>query len=100
MCVPHKTLRTLPRDGIIISVARVRERPVVAKRQIEWPVRIRPQEITAGMEGVPRRYGVYQLFARLRGGDTVLLWAYFGRSHPTKAQLAAANTQLRLARLR
>lgn len=99
-CLPHETLSTLPRSGIIIAVSRVRERPVVAKRQIEWPVRIRAQEVTAGMEGVPSRYGVYQLFARLRGGNEVLVWAYFGRSHPTKAQLAAANTQLRSARLR
>ncbi len=99
-CLPHKTLSTLPRNGIIISVSRVREHPVVAKRLIDWPARIRAQEVTAGMEGVPSRYGVYQLFARLRGADEVLVWAYFGRSHPTKAQLAAANTQLRSARLR
>ena len=44
--------------------------------------------------------GVYQLFARVRGGDKVLVWAYFGRSRPTTAQLAAANAQLRAARLR
>jgi len=57
-------------------------------------------KVSAGMEGVPRRYGVYQLFARVRGGDEVLVWAYFGRSRPTTAQLAAANAQLRAARLR
>ena len=99
-CTPHLTLRTLLRNGIIISVSHVRERPVAAKRQIEWPLRIRAQKVNAGMEGVPRRYGVYQLFARVRGGDEVLVWAYFGRSRPTTAQLAAANAQLRAARMR
>jgi hypothetical protein len=76
----------------------VHERPVVAKREIRWPPRIRAVEVTAGMEGIPSRYGVYQLFARLPNRDTVLVWAYFGRSHPSKPQLAAANTQLRRAR--
>ena len=38
-CTPHLTLRTLLRNGIIISVSHVRERPVAAKRQIEWPLR-------------------------------------------------------------
>ena len=98
-CVPHQTLSTLPRNGIILAVSRVRERPVVATRQVAWPLRIRPQEVTAGIEGIPSRYGVYQLFARLPNRDSVRVWGYFGRSRPTTAQLQAANTQLRMARL-
>lgn len=50
------------------------------------------------MEGIPRRYGVYQLFARLANGEEVIVWAYFGRTRPTAAQLSAANAQLRMAR--
>ena len=98
-CVPHRTLAVLPRDGVIIAVSRVRERPVIAKRLIQWPPHIKASDVTGGMEGVPRRYGVYQLFARLLSKDTVLVWAYFGRSHPSNVQLAAANAQLRSARL-
>jgi hypothetical protein len=51
------------------------------------------------MEGVPRRFGVYQLFARLPSGDEVTVWAFFGQARPTKVQLAAANARLRSVRL-
>lgn len=98
-CTPHKTLRSLPPDGILFAASRVRERPVVAKREIRWPPHISASQVTAGMEGIPSRYGVYQLFARLPNRDTILLWAYFGRGHPSKPQLAAANAQLQRARL-
>jgi hypothetical protein len=97
-CLPHKTLSLLPRGGIIITITRVRERPVVAKRQIRWPPRITARGVVRGMEGIPRRYGVYQLSARLANREEVVVWAYFGRSRPTTAQIAAANARLRAAR--
>ena len=98
-CVPRRTLSILPRDGVAVTVTRVRERPVAARREIEWPPRIAVGAVAAGMEGIPRRYGVYQLFARLANRDEVMVWAYFGRSRPTSAQLAAANRRLRAARV-
>ena len=98
-CAPHKTLAVLPRDGVVITVTRVRKRPIVAKRQVSWPPRIAARGITAGMEGIPRRYGVYQLFARVANHGEVMVWAYFGRSRPTTAQLAAANDRLSASRL-
>lgn len=98
-CVPRKTLSVLSRDGVAVTITRVRERPVVARRQIAWPPRIAAREVTAGIEGIPNRYGVYQLFARLTNREAVMVWAYFGRSRPTTEQLAAANGRLRAARL-
>jgi hypothetical protein len=51
------------------------------------------------MEGIPHRYGVYQLFVRVADREEVMVWAYFGRSRPTTGQLANANSRLRAARL-
>lgn len=98
-CVPHKTLSVLPRNGVVVTVTRVRERPVFARRQIKWPPRIATRDVTAGMEGIPGRYGVYQLVARLANREEVMVSAYFGRSRPTTEQIAAANGRLRAARL-
>lgn len=98
-CVPHSTLSALPLNGMIVTVTHVRELPAVAKRRIAWPPRIRASEVGGGMEGVPRRFGVYQLFARLPSGDEVTVWAFFGQARPTKVQLAAANARLRSVRL-
>jgi hypothetical protein len=98
-CLPHNTLSTLPLNGMIVTVTHVRELPAVAKRRIVWPPRVRASEVSGGMEGVPSRYGVYQLFARLPSGDEVMVWAYFGQAHPTNLQLAAVNARLRSVRL-
>jgi hypothetical protein len=98
-CAPHKTLAVLQRDGVVITVTRVRERPIVAKRQISWPPRIAARDVTAGVEGIPGRYGVYQLFARVANRGEVMVWASFLRSRPTTAQLVAANARLGASRL-
>jgi hypothetical protein len=84
-CLPHETIAALPPDGIALQVTMVRERPLVARRTLRWPPLIRARDVTAGFEGVPRRYGVYQLF---------------GRARPTARQLAAANAELQTVRLR
>lgn len=98
-CLPHNTLSALPPNGMIVTVTHVRELPAVAKRRIAWPPRVRASEVSGGMEGVPRRYGVYQLFARLPTGDEVMVWAFFGQARPTKVQLAEVNARLRSVRL-
>jgi hypothetical protein len=97
-CVPHKTLTGLPRSGLILTVTRIREQPIIATRRVSWPPQITANEMTAGMEGIPRRYGVYQLFERVRDREEVMVWAYFGRNQPTAAQIEAANARLRTAR--
>jgi hypothetical protein len=60
---------------------------------------IRARGVTAGFEGVPHRYGVYQLFARF-GHIEAYVWAFFGRARPTAGQLAAANAERASAQLR
>jgi hypothetical protein len=98
-CLPHGTIAALPLDGIALQVTVARERPLVARRTLRWPPLIRARDVTAGFEGVQRRYGVYQLFARV-GHVEAYIWAFFGRARPTAKQLAAANAELRTVRLR
>jgi hypothetical protein len=98
-CLPHETIAALPPDGIALQVTVARERPLVARHALRWPPRIRAREVTAGFEGVPHRYGVYQLFARFNHVEAYV-WAFFGRARPTARQLAAANAELRTVRLR
>jgi len=89
----------LPADGIILQVTGAVERPLVARRTPSWPATIRAQDVSAGFESVSHRYGVYQLFARF-GRVEAYVWAFFGRAHPTAAQLAATNPTLQTVRLR
>jgi hypothetical protein len=98
-CLPHKTIAALPRDGIALQVTVAIERPMVAKRRIEWPPSIRASDVIAGFEGISNRYGVYQSPAFLIGGREVFVWAFFGRARPTPAQLARANEEFATARM-
>jgi hypothetical protein len=90
---PHRTLAHLPPGGIIIQLTQARERP---KRPPvgTWPPRIPAGKIRAGFEGVSNRYGVFQTFIRT-GHLERSLFAWFGRAHPTRRQLARANAELR-----
>jgi hypothetical protein len=88
----------LPPDGIAIQITLALERPPVAKRTLSWPPQVRRAEIGAGFEGVSRRFGVYQRFARV-GRYEAYVWVFFGRSRPTARQFAAANAELRTAQL-
>jgi hypothetical protein len=97
-CLPHRTVAALPPDGVAIQVHLARERPLVARRAIAWPPRIRASDVHAGLEGIPSRYGVYQLSART-GRYDFYVFVFFGRSRPTARQLAAANAELRRSTL-
>jgi hypothetical protein len=96
-CLPHKTIATLPRDGIILQVTISTAGRHVTRRAGAWPPTIRAGNLS-GIEGVSSRYGVFQLFARY-GRRDVYVWAFFGRPHPTAAQFASANAELRTVRL-
>ena len=98
-CLPHQTIAALPPDAIALQVTVAVERPLVARRAPRWPPPIRARDVRPGFEGVPRRYGVYQRFARF-GHVEAYVWAFFGRGRPTAGQLAAANAELRTVRLR
>lgn len=96
-CLPHQMIAALPPDGIILQVSVSAEHPLVGRRAGAWPPTIRAGNLS-GIEGVPGQYGVFQLFARY-GRRESYVWAFFGRAHPTRAQLAAANAELRTTRM-
>ena len=85
-------------QGIALQVTAAIEHPPVAPRASSWPPTIRAGDVTAGLEGISARYGVYQRLARF-GKTEAYVWAFFGRAHPTRAQLAEANAELRTVRL-
>ncbi len=93
-CAPHRTVKALPRNGVVISALIVTERPMAAKRLVAWPARIRAKDVFAGFEGLPGRIGVYQLFARIGSGREIILMVYFGQGRPTAGQISKANARL------
>jgi hypothetical protein len=97
-CLPHKTLAGLPPGGIVIQVTRTIERPLVARQTLVWPPTIGSSQVVAGFEGLPARIGVYQRFARV-GKTEIWMFVFFGRAHPSAAQLKLANGKLRSARM-
>jgi hypothetical protein len=96
-CLPHRTFAHMPAGGIVIQLSVALEHPPVASRRTGWPLRVDRGRV-GGLEGVPARIGVYQIFARVdeRG---VYAFVFFGRSRPSAPQLAAANAELRAAKL-
>jgi hypothetical protein len=93
-CVPpHRTLARLRPGGIVIQLSYGRERPSRAPVG-SWPPRIRACDVTSGFEGEPDRYGVFQTFVRT-GTLERYLFVRFGRTNPTRRQLARANGELR-----
>jgi hypothetical protein len=97
-CLPHAMIAALPPDGIVLQVGLSEEHPLVGRRAGAWPPTIGAGNLS-GIEGVSGRYGVFQLFARYGQRDSYV-WAFFGRARPTRAQLAAANAELRTALMR
>jgi hypothetical protein len=98
-CVPpHKTLATLPPDGIVIQLTDARERPPYG-RPGSWPTRIRASQVISGpFEGTPAHISYTQLVVRSPHDVEHFLFVWFGRAHPTAQQLARANAELRTAR--
>jgi len=98
-CIPpHRTLARLRPDGIVIQLGNFwAEHPPQASPG-EWPPQIRRKDvIRGGSEGIPGQVGYAQWFTRSRGIEHYL-WVWFGRSHPTRRQLARANAELQTAR--
>jgi hypothetical protein len=94
-CVPpHKTLATLPPDGIVIQLTDAQERPPCGRRG-NWPAQIRASQVISGpFEGEPARISYTQLVVRSPKGVEHFLFIWFGRPHPTPQQLARANAEL------
>jgi hypothetical protein len=93
-CLPHRTLARMPADGIAIQISLAIERPFPTwLHQRIWPPRIDPRKVVAPFEGLPGRIGVYQWIG-LVGRVEASVMLFFGRSHPTSRQLAAAEAEL------
>lgn len=60
LLVVDRTLAQLPLRGIVIQVSNTQGHFGYEK----WPPLIRARDVTAGFEGVPDRYGVFQRLVR------------------------------------
>jgi hypothetical protein len=91
---PHQTLAALPPDGIAI-VAWLTRTP---GRRSELPPDQPPFELAHAhqgpFEGVPSDRETYQIAAHVPGRFDVTIWIFFGRAHPTREQLDAAQAEL------
>jgi hypothetical protein len=97
-CLPHRTVARLPADGIAMQVTVAIEHPLRLEGVVAWPPRIRAGGIAGSFEGLPRNVGVFQRSGR-RGPYEISIMVFFGRSRPTERQRAAAEAELRAARL-
>jgi len=95
--IPHRTLASLSRGGIVIYLLLASERNP-PRRPLQWPPRLRAGAVVSPIEGAPERIGMIGRSGRVHG-FTVALWLYFARPHPTSTQLARAQRELRTARL-
>jgi hypothetical protein len=98
-CVPpHRTLAHLAPGGILIQLGNFRAEHPPQASPGKWPPRIRQTDVQlGGAEGIPRHVGYAQWFIR-HAGIEHYMWVWFGRAHPTRRQLARANTELRTVR--
>ena len=95
---PHKTLATLPADGIVIQVLDARERPPYGARGA-WPAQIRAADVIGGpINDEPASVSYVLRVVRSPHNVEHFLYVWFGRRHPTPGQLAKANAELRTYR--
>jgi hypothetical protein len=97
-CTPLQTLAVLPADGTILEVDVSAGGRSVPHTAGVWPPTVHARDV-GGLEGIPPRNGVYQHFGTYDRVEAYV-FAFFGRAHPTAAQLAAANAEIATVRLR
>jgi hypothetical protein len=92
---PHRTMATLPRDGVIVHVTRSWEpSPPPWVREVH-PLRITTRATTASFEGNTTRGRVSRwLGSTWRAGSSVSVWVLFGRPAPTASQIRNAQSEL------
>lgn len=91
---PYKTLEVLPPDGIVIWLYLFGPGEVDTSRRSP-PFRLTEADRSAEWQGQVRDLPVYSLAGRVPGQRYgVNISVYFGRSRPTRAQLAAADAEL------
>ena len=95
-CLPQHTVAALPSDGVAISLL-VGNGPDAPKQALRWPPRLRSGDARS-FEGLPARIGTVQRSGVVHG-LTTYLFVFFGRPHPTPAQLRRAQAELASAKL-
>jgi hypothetical protein len=95
-CLPQKTVAGLPGDGIAMTLV-VGRGPHAPKQALHWPPRLRAGEARS-FEGLPSRIGVVQR-GGVAHGLTTYLFVFFGRPHPTAAQVARAQAEVAAVQL-
>jgi len=95
---PHKTLATLPPDGIVIQLTDAQERPPYGQPG-SWPTQLQASQVIRGpFEGEPASISMIQLVVRSPHDVEHFLYVWFGQAQPTADQLARANAELRTVR--
>jgi hypothetical protein len=93
---PHRTLRQLPADGIIIWIMLSRD-SAVRLRPFN-SLHIRKQLISNNFEGLPRGIGLYRATVRRRPYD-IDIWVFFKTVPPDLRAIARAQAELNRLRL-
>jgi hypothetical protein len=93
---PHTMIEALPPDGIIMAVVQYVD---TCRRLRGIPTRRPPLQLAdATRSGFPGPRGdelpLYRIRGRFAGRYDLDVWVFYGRRHPTKAQLAAAQRML------
>jgi hypothetical protein len=97
---PHEMIEALPPDGIIMAVSQY----VDTCRQLKGIRTLRPplDLAMATRSGFPGPRGdelpLYRILGRFAGRYDLDAWVFYGRRHPTQAQRAAAQRELRRVR--
>jgi hypothetical protein len=96
--LPGMTSRfTLGPNGVALSLNLGRPSRVTYDYGEAWPPRMTAGHLN-GVEGVPARISTFQWYGNI-GRHGAALIVLFGRRRPTSEQLAAANAELRSARI-
>lgn len=100
---PYQTLRSLPADGIVISLRLSRYWPQTPENR-RWAVRRTPFrlgdfEVRHTWKGMIGEIPEHLLLAQIEGEYEVDLRVYFGRADPTPEMLARAQEELNRLRL-
>jgi hypothetical protein len=95
---PAKTLRRLPPDGIVINVSL--SGPAAERRAaLHRPPSLAHVHGVYPWEGQVGTIPLYPVSARVGHRYNVDVWAFFGRRHPTAAERARADAELRRLQL-
>ena len=91
--VPPYRVTRLPADGIVIVLTLSRSYPPWIGGRSHGSFHIDPRHVSTSFEGMPSTVSMYQAFTKSAAYDRSL-YVFFGRPHPTRAQVARAQAEL------